>query len=785
MTRPTTVAAAVASILAGAPLAAQNATSGDAGTLEEVVVTATRRAENILDVPYNISAVSGEQIEAQQILDTPELLRSIPGVGIVDRGQRNAAVVNGIRIRGLNVDSSALGDYAVSAVSTVSTYVGDTPIFSNFLLKDVERVEVLRGPQGTLYGSGSLGGTVRYVLRQPEFTDTSGRVAASFSQVDGSDGTGWAGDATLNLPVTDHFALRANVSRADYPGVTDYVNLYQLDAAGIPLAPSGVLSPAASYTSKKDADTVEIWYARLAARWQPSDRWDLTLSHFYQDDKVGGRRQPSLGTDGFGRAYGKYENGSIQLEPSSRNVNLTSLEADVDLGFATLTSSSSYYDHEGDSVSENTGFYAQAGFLSFYYNYPRPMASAVRTYRDKAFIQELRLVSQGEGALKYVVGLYYQDQDLLSTQSSYLRGFKRWWNAAVPTAQAAVTGDQDFAYRRKENFKDKAIYGELTWSASDRLSFTGGLRYFDNESRNDTFVDIPVYASFSNPTNATFIAKESDTLFKGNVSFKLGDDELLYATASQGYRRGGSNAIPLSGNFAEAPIWATAQQYDADRVTNYEIGLKGTFGRVRYDANVFRIDWKDPQLSTSTPAWGYYITLNGDKAQSQGLELQLTGDFTDQLGFGFGYTYTKAELAADFKSVTGAVIEVDGASLPGAPKQMLNASLNYRQPLGSGRNLYFNVDGYYQSSSENALSRSTQFDATIDSFQLWNCSVALVADAWSAALWVKNIANEAGVTGVYKEQYMGSRPSVGYFGNGSKELISLPRTIGLTLTYSF
>ena len=132
------------------------------------MVTATRREQDILDVPYNISSVSGDEIALRQTLDSPELLRGVAGVGVVDRGQRNAAVVSGIRIRGLNVDSAALGDYAVSAVATVSTYVDDTPIFANFLLKDIQRVEVLRGPQGTLYGSGSLGGTVRYVMNPPE-----------------------------------------------------------------------------------------------------------------------------------------------------------------------------------------------------------------------------------------------------------------------------------------------------------------------------------------------------------------------------------------------------------------------------------------------------------------------------------------------------------------------------------------------------------------------------------------------------------------------------------------
>src|SRR3546814_2875 len=156
----------------------------------------------ILAVPYNISAVSGEAIEQQNILDTAELMRGVAGVAVVDRGARNSSVVSGIRIRGLNVDSAALGDYAVSASSTVATYVDKTPLFANFLLSDIDRVEVLRGPQGTLYGSGALGGAVRFLLRQPELDTWGGRVSLSASSVEDSGGIGRSASGTLDRKST-------------------------------------------------------------------------------------------------------------------------------------------------------------------------------------------------------------------------------------------------------------------------------------------------------------------------------------------------------------------------------------------------------------------------------------------------------------------------------------------------------------------------------------------------------------------------------------------------------
>ena len=750
--------------------------------LAPVMVTAQRREQDILDVPYNISSMSGDEIALRQTFDSPELLRAIPGVGVVDRGQRNAAVVSGIRIRGLNVDSAALGDYAVSAVSTVSTYVNDTPIYANFLLKDIQRVEVLRGPQGTLYGSGALGGTVRYVMNEPELGEFSGSVGGSVSSVEGSDGIGASGDITLNMPVGDTFAFRLNLAGADYPGLTDYVNLYVLDDEGLPIAPNGVLDPATEYRRKKDADTVEIWYGRLAARWEPSDTFNATLSFFMQSDDVGGRRQQTPGVDGFGNAYRDYQNGSIQLEPATRDAELAALEMNIDLGFATLTSSTSYYDHSGDSTSENTGFYAQAGFLSFYYNYPRPMASAVRTWSDRALIEELRLVSDTGGKFDYVVGLWYQDQDLASSQDSFLRGFKRWWDAFLPGAEDAVTGDQDFYYRYKNAFTETAAYGELTWHVTDRVHLTGGLRWFDNDSRNDTVIDLPLYASFSNLTEATFKSSDDDTLFKGNVAIDVGDDDLVYLTYSEGYRRGGSNAVPLTGNFVESPLW---QIYTADTVENYEIGIKGMLGGLRYDLSAFQIDWNDPQLNTATPTWGFFAVANGESAESTGIELQLAGNIGDNVTYGFGWAYTDAELTADFISPVGGLIQVDGARLPGAPENTLNASLDWRTPILGDKTFIVHVDGYYQSDTINALSTSPAFNVDLDSFQIWGTAFTLASDNWNTSLWVKNVFNEEGVTGSFTELYMGTDPASGYFGNGAKDLISLPRTIGLSFNYNF
>jgi iron complex outermembrane receptor protein len=777
LTGAVSIGALLVGMASGGVAAAQETGSTTVG---EIVVTATRREQSVLDVPYNISAVSGAAIEDAKVADNAELMRGIPGVAVVDRGYRNAGVVNNVLIRGLNVDSNALGDYAVSSVAPVSTYLNDTPVFAGFLLKDLDRVEVLRGPQGTLYGSGSLGGTVRYITRAPRLGVFSGAANITSSSVEGSDSIGWAGDFTINVPLGETLALRATVSRLDYPGLTDYVNLYVLDNTGAPAAPGGILAPTASYTSRKDADTVEVWFGRVALRWAPGDRFDATLTYSSQSDEVGGRRQVTRGVDGYGNAYGEYENGSVQLEPSSRDVSLLGLEMNVDLGFATLTSSTSHYLHEGDSISENTGFYAQSGFLSFYYNYPRPMASAVRSYSDEATIQEVRLVSKAGGPFDYVIGAYYNDDTLDSAQDSYLRGFKRWWDlwSGFP---AAVSSDRDFLYRRHEEFTDKAVFGELTWHATDALALTGGVRWFENEAVNTTFIDVPLYTSLSQPVTAVFRSSESKALFKGNLSWAFSDDGLFYATVSEGYRRGGSNAVPLAGNFAEDPRW---QIYKSDSVVNYEAGVKGRWGSFVYDAAVFYVDWDDIQLNTATPNWGFYVVQNGGKARTYGLETSLDGRPTDSLHYTVGYTYTNAALSDDLVSPLGTVLATDGSQLPGTPEHAVNLSMDYTWRLSDDLSVVARASGYYQSETRNALG-GPKFNTRLDGFQIWNASATVAKGDWAATLFVKNLFNEDGVTGEFTEAYMGTRPAVGYYGNASKEFISLPRTIGLSLDYSF
>lgn len=777
------IVSAIAMTIVASSIQIANAQEEKKDEIATVTVTAQGRKENILKIPYNISAISGQSLEDKNITDQSEMLRFIAGASVVDRGARNSGVISGVTIRGLNVNGSALGDFQTSAVPSVSTYVNNTPIFANFLIKDLERVEILRGPQGTLYGSGSLGGTVRYLTRRPELKSFSGKVEASVSKTDGSDGLNKTVDAVLNMPLGDNVAFRVAAGKVDNAGIVDYKNVYVLDGQGNPVAPNGLLNQAASYRNVKDADTVKIDYARVSILVKPSSNFQALLTYQIQSDDIGGRRQPTRGNDGHGAAYGQYENGSIQLEPSDREVKLASLEMDLDLGFATLSSGTSHYDQSGNSLSENTGFYAKNSWLAdYYYNYPRPMAQASRNYGDKAFVQELKLASKKGGALDYIVGAYYQNQDLSAAQYSYLRGLKAWADVAKP--KAGVTNDNDFVFERTQNFTEKALFGEVTWNLSPVFRLTGGMRSFKTDFNNDSTLGSGVVAPYNATTHTVFAQNDSGNLFKANASWDLTPTQMLYMTVSEGYRRAGANAVPLTGNFAENKAWQT---FKPDTNVNTELGIKGTQGDFRYNLSVFNIAWKDIQIDTTTPNWGFYVAQNGGKASSRGLELELSGKLSDAWRYGMSYAYIDAKLDEDVLRADkpSIITAAKGTRLPGTAKNTFSVSLENTQMFENGWYWTNRINAYYQGDTENAISSSIKVKNTWKAFSQWGFSSTLMSDNWSATFFVKNLTNNDGVTGGFLESAMGTSPAQNYYGNGSKVLISQPRTIGISANYNF
>ena len=827
------VLAVGAALAGGSPLVAAQSADSDDGVIEEILVTAQVRETTVQDIPYNISAMSGESLERQNVVNQYDVLRAMHGITVVDRGYRNAGTVNSIVIRGLNVDNGANGDVMLNAVPSVATYYDNTPLFANFLVKDIERVEVLRGPQGTLYGSGSLGGTVRYIGKRPNPEGFEADVEVDYSQTSGSEGNNLGFDAMVNIPIGDTTAVRALYSRIDNDGVIDYINVYQLNSFGEPLIDVGgtctdprsatdtqVLQNVACFREVEDADTVEIDYAKVALRSELGDNFSVQLAYQMQDETIGARRSTTLGDNNQPSGsslyfqYGDDDSGQVMLEPSERDVEMASLDLEWDLGFATFTSTTSTYDHEGIGESDNGGLWASGGEVdgtsrdwnaAFYGGgWPRPMQLAQRGYDDEAFIQEFRLVSNAaDSKVDWIVGAFYMDQDNKVWQLSHNPGMNLFHNACVNTGgpecdgfwPATFYGGQqlteiDFEYQRDTRFEETALYGEVTYHVNDTFRLTGGFRWFDNETVNDVILGFPLVEGWTSPMAPQSTDSDDDVLAKINASWDINDSTMLYATYSEGYRHGGAQSVPSvdDGDPFGEPNADAIRTFGSDSVQNMELGVKGQGERFQYTASVFNVDWDDPQLNTTSAWWGFFIAANGDAASTQGVELEVEGFVSDSLRYRAGYTYVKAELDTDFISPqTGSVVAPAGSKLPGAPENVLTFALDNTWELNSGMSLVAALNAYYQSGSENFIDQSDSLNESYGSFTLVGANASLQSENWSATLYVRNLGDEAGVSGGFPISYWSYDTGIfeNWYGNGNRQFIVQPRTIGLRFGYRF
>ncbi|WNC68745.1 TonB-dependent receptor [Thalassotalea nanhaiensis] len=809
-------AALVMSMPAYSAEEAANTDASEDAKIERIQVTATHRSVAQDELPFNISSVLGSDIEGNNISDSAELLRTVAGITLIDRGHRNGGTANSMVVRGVNVDSGISGaNVGQSTAPTVSTYVDNTPIFANFMLKDIERVEVLRGPQGTLYGSGALGGTVRYVMNKPDADLTEGSFKVDLSQTDGSDGQNISFDGMFNMPITDKSAVRVAVGRVDNDGFIDNPNLYQLDDAGIPvvkaddgscksvsdasLTPEEVVYNGSCYESKDDVDTVEITYFKVAFGMEVTDNIDLLLTHHNQSDEVGGRRSVTEGSDYYGNEYGEYEDGIALGESSERDVALTSLEVNFDLGFATLTSNTSFYEHDGNGWRDNTGLWVTGRdwYNAWYRGNPRPASHVEAGFDEEATVQEFRLVSNNDGDDKFdwIIGAYYMDQERQTNNFSHLRGLEEYGEACnlLPdTAECwswwvGAETDKDLTYIRDETFEDKALYGELTYHVTDKFSITGGARWFDNTLENDTAIDAyygqpRVVPSVPFPTQ-----EEDDVLLKLNLAYNVSDEMMTYATYSEGFRRGGSNAIPTDGPFEELNP-ETVETFAKDTVQNYEIGVKGFSDSISYSADIYLVKWDDPQLNTGTAWWGFFMAQNGSTAETKGLELEASIALTDSLNARLGYAYTEAELTGDLiQPQSETLIAEDGARLPGVAENVFSINLTHTTEITDDIEMISRLTGYYQSDTVNHIDEDSSIYDEFDSFSIWNASVQFLQGNWGLSVYAKNLTNEEGVTGSYPDTYVGKDTNVfeNYYGNTSKNFIAQPRTIGASVSYKF
>jgi outer membrane receptor protein involved in Fe transport len=478
-------------------------------------------------------------------------------------------------------------------------------------------------------------------------------------------------------------------------------------------------------------------------------------------------------------------------------MNIYAAEIEVDMGFATLVSSTSYADVSSDASGDITGLYENFTWHSSYYgDYPRRLFSSKSSYDDETFTQEIRLVSTGEGSFDWVVGAFYSHNELDTVYEDRNLGSRLWHEACVEDGGATFDGacgaphlypeyesangvkvEEDLMYltNAQSEFDDLALFGELTYHITEQWQVTGGFRAFsqdyDNATQAGVMLDVSVFPWQSDTFGAIGAneedSDEDDVLYKANTSYDLTDDMMAYATYSEGFRRGGANGVPPGAD-------DSLRSYAPDETTNYEIGLKGSLSdRITYTAAIYYIDWTDIQINKNCGGNFGLCVVNAGDAESQGVETEINAQLTDSIRLDFGYTYSDAEISDSKDSSIP-----DNKDLPGVPEHSGNATLWYEMTTNGGWDVTFMLNSSYRSET---TSQAVDFlDVEIDDYWLWDTSLALGTGHWTGRLFVNNIGDEEGYMSAYSTQNASS-----HWGERAYALRGKPREIGFDITYRF
>jgi len=815
---------------------ADNASDSESEGLQEVIVTASHREVSAQNLPISITAVTGADLSKLGIEDMADLARSMAGVHYTDKGPFSGVNGANLIIRGLNSETtSGLPAAASPVVPPVATYLDDTPLFFNLRLLDLDHVEILRGPQGTLYGSGSLGGTVKFLENRPDPNAFDAKVEASLSGTRHTSSPNGDVKGMLNIPFGDTFAVRLNGGWSHDAGFINQPNLYVLDSSGAPVAaqPGNLFSPPVKY-SRQGVNSYEYRSARIAALWKPSEDLQALLSYHYQRDTANGfpyvatsRAAYNQPINPAGQPPGNFTNPPLaaqlydspvpagvdslssaeySADTTHDNVDLASLTVSYDMGFATLTSATAWAHHVNTTRADETQEYINFPFFqSLYGQDPRTYILGLESLDDRPLTQELRLRSRTGGVVDWLAGLFYNDQKTTIQEHDFYPGYLDFYNSCAPTyGQSAGDGvtpsycglgetaytanpltyingvpiikDQAYIGDFETHFKDVAVFGELTGHITSAWSVTGGTRVFkqtlQQQQQTGLLFDGPAYVA-----NSSLSASWRRALWKVNTAYQLDKTNLVYATWSQGFRRGGVNALPQNeiGGTYTTPAGLT--QLQPDKADNYEIGFKGTLqDRIRYSAAVFDIQWHNIQEGVQVTPLVLPAAINIGNGYSRGVETEIEALVTRHLSADISYTYDKTKLTAInplfvFPNVTAPPPAL-GTPLPGTPKSSAAVTFEYGHVELLGGELRYSISAHYQSKVLPALSATVPI---VPGYTMLDTRLSFARSHWTTTLFVNNLTDNLGITS-YQD------PAI--FGNRAQAIVSQPRTIGLTVGYS-
>ncbi len=763
----------------------------DSGGLAEIVVTAQKRASTVQETPISITAISGADIQDRGITDVSTLAAATPGVSLKSNGPGQTEVeMRGMTSSGGN--SATVGFYLDDVPMTAPAGAQNGKVVIDPTLYDLNRIEVLRGPQGTLYGSGSMGGTVKLVTNQPNLTQTQGSFESILSGTDGG-GFNHNDNFMLNLPlVNDRLALRVVGSEAYTSGWIDriIVNPFPLPTNGGATRGNVQAAPAESKVPGSNAE--HLYGVRATLLWKPTDELSITPSIFYQ-------RITQEGPSAFDSNPGTeahYQPFNVS-EPYSDKIAVYSLTVNYNFESFDITSITAQWNRtsiQSQDGSENfnnplSGVEINApGTIGYYLPGGTGPVQGTETDPSKQFSEEIRAASTGNGPFKWVGGLFYSR--FKSTFDLYTAVENPSVYVDLGTFGPATT-NAIWNLTNPTKLSQYAVFGEGTYAITRQLKATVGLRWY---SYDYSFYDY--FAGWGSPQGGAtpsqdYVAQSHQGVNpKFNLSYDFSKDLMVYATASKGYRPGGGNQpLPTGG-----PLWAPGgvplsvspfkyaggqwpASYNPDTLWSYELGEKARFfdRHLSVDASVYYEKWSNVQL-LELPN-DYLLTDNGGTARIYGGELEARGVLGAgfQLGISGGYTHATLSPGEHYTIQPF-------SKLPDVPEFTGDVNLTYEHALSDRYLFTARVENTYVASRLDLTfppGYSTGELTSLPSYDLTNIRAGIRSEAgWGVALFANNVFN--------KQAYLENMTQLTLTNASFNRVITnQPLTIGVDLTYAF
>jgi iron complex outermembrane receptor protein len=782
-------------LLAFTGIQAQDTQDTDTGGFEEIVVTATKRARSIQDVPFSINAQTQNDIQRAGTTNLEEISRNVAGLIIQNLGPGQSQVA----IRGVSAGQivrdqpgvkEQVGVYLDESVISLSLFTPDLDLF------DLNRVETLRGPQGTLFGSGSIGGTIRYITNAPNLEEFEGQVEGNINLIDGG-GTGGHLKGAVNVPISEGVAaIRAVGYYTEYGGFIDAIR----EGGSI----------------DNNVDDGYRAGGRIALTFKPSENITITPRIVYQE----------IQTDGFNRqeVFNLFANPFTTTRPAvtfDERQQFLLLDEEfedetliidnvLELSFegVDVTSVTSYTDR---SILVSRDASALTGSVSVDLGFPDEGVLLPSNLRDETeveqFTQEIRLSSNGDGPFQWIVGGFYSDTERFYSQSLPTPGYDAFTDQVLGAGTAAGAGqgiapvDSPFFSTLPYDLEQIAVFAELNYDVTDRLHLTAGGRYYDYEEvRTVTQVGL-----FGNGVVNQLDETTSDGFTpRFLAAYDVSDEVTVNAQVSRGFRLGGVND-PLNTALCNADdlvVFGGFQDYDDETLWNYEAGVKYASSKVQINAAAFYTDISDLQVTLDAGSCSSRISFNVPEAHTAGVELEVKAQPAEGLDLTLAGSLIEAEFDSTVIDSTGSVLGGvrDGNRLPSVPEFQFAATASYTfdfDVAGDG------VEAYISSTFQHVGSRFTQpsdqepgagdfvsnlpfggasgldvtsLDLELASYELLNLSFGVFKDNWEVVFYVNNLTDTNANLSFDRER--GGRARLGFRTNQ-------PRTFGTNVRLRF